>query len=209
MKIYSLLFLVMIFQYTYAPFLKISNKSSIEIIYEQKIKTELTIDSLDISLLKQLRMLKYFKKSDRSEVRKVCSELGITTKQLYTIIYIESSGNKKAKNPKTNAVGLIQFIPIVAKELGTSTNDLLKMSNKQQLYYVKKYLLLKSKGKKYNDCNTTLYLAILYPRAMYKNNNYIIGAKNSKVANGNIGLDYTNDSILTVEDINLYISTFI
>ena len=42
---------------------------------------------------------------------------------------------------KYRATGLIQFMPKTAKNLGTSTQQLFKMSNVQQLDYVYKYFL--------------------------------------------------------------------
>jgi hypothetical protein len=52
----------------------------------------------------------------------------------------ESGGRADARNDKSGATGLIQFLPSIAKGLGTSTEELSKMSASEQLPYVVKYL---------------------------------------------------------------------
>jgi len=56
------------------------------------------------------------------------------------IIGPESGGKADARNPKSGATGLIQFLPSIARALGTSTEELAKMSATEQLPFVMKYL---------------------------------------------------------------------
>jgi hypothetical protein len=56
------------------------------------------------------------------------------------IIGPESGGKADARNPKSGATGLIQFLPSIARDLGTSTEELAKMSATEQLPFVMKYL---------------------------------------------------------------------
>ncbi len=80
---------------------------------------------------------------------------------------------------KYRATGLIQFMPKTAKNLGTSTQELYKMNNAQQLDYVHKYFLpAKAKMKSFED----VYLYTFYPLAVGKSEDYIIGSER--------GLDY-------------------
>jgi len=73
----------------------------------------------------------------------------------------------------SGAVGLIQFMPSTAEELGTSTSALAAMSNVQQLYYVYKYLKrYKGKMKSFGDT----YLAVFYPAAIGKPDDYELPA---------------------------------
>ena len=67
-------------------------------------------------------------------------EYGVDPIELQGIIAGESSGNPQAQNKKTKASGLFQFTPTVAKELGTSVDDILKMSPQDQSELYLKYL---------------------------------------------------------------------
>jgi len=69
------------------------------------------------------------------------------------------------------ATGLIQFIPSTAKSLGTTTEALAKMTPKEQMVYVEKYLLPYS-GKMNNP--TDLYMAVFFPTAVGKGGNFSI-----------------------------------
>lgn len=65
---------------------------------------------------------------------------GVTEHELYQIIKKESSFNPAAINPSSNAAGLFQFIPTVAKELGYTTEQIASMSAGDQLRLYGKYL---------------------------------------------------------------------
>lgn len=67
-------------------------------------------------------------------------EYGVDPIELQGIIAGESSGNPQAQNKKTKASGLFQFTPTVAKELGTSVDEILKMSPQDQSELYLKYL---------------------------------------------------------------------
>jgi hypothetical protein len=69
------------------------------------------------------------------------------------------------------ATGLIQFIPSTAKSLGTTTEALAKMTPKEQMVYVEKYLL-PYRGKMNNP--TDLYMAVFFPVAVNKGPGYSI-----------------------------------
>lgn len=210
MKNYILLFLVSLCLTAYAPdtYQKISNSDKTINKITTAIEIDNKKDSCDIKLLSKMKMIKYFNKSDREHVRVICDSLNIETKHLYTIIKLESSGNKKAFNKNSKAVGLIGFLPKTAKRLGTSTEEILQMSNKQQLDLVYAYFLLINKNKKISHI-TDLYIAVLYPKALNKSDEYVIGEKNSKAVKWNRPLDIDKDSILTVKDVKSYITDFI
>jgi len=70
----------------------------------------------------------------------VSQELGISAKALFGIIKHESHFRHHVPNPHTGAMGLIQFTPETAKWLGTSTQQLAKMSGTEQLDYVYEFL---------------------------------------------------------------------
>lgn len=64
---------------------------------------------------------------------------GLTRQEIFRTIKGESAFNPSATNP-SGATGLFQFMPAVAKELGTSTDKILKMSPAEQLDLYDKYL---------------------------------------------------------------------
>lgn len=209
MKTYILLFLVSMFQTLYAP--SVNNDSTYirlikntENTKKEILELEKSKDSLDLIALKALHLENKFSKTDRHKARKVCSNLGIETKWLYAIIKIESSGNKNAVNKYSGATGLIGFLPSTAKRLGTSTKDILNMSNSEQLCYIEKYLKgVTPKGYKLKSMSD-VYLAIFYPMALGKANNYVIGGKTSRQLKWNRPLDTDKDSILTVHDLKRF-----
>lgn len=67
-------------------------------------------------------------------------EMGVDPKELEGIVIGESGGDPAAKNKKTKAAGLFQFMPVVAKELGTTTDKILAMSVEDQVNLYKEYL---------------------------------------------------------------------
>jgi hypothetical protein len=69
----------------------------------------------------------------------ISQRLNCDPNDLKAVIYAESGGDPKAVN-KSGATGLIQFMPSTAKDLGTSTGAIAKMSTEEQLFYVEKYL---------------------------------------------------------------------
>ena len=76
-----------------------------------------------------------------AEVEAMGKRLGIKPHHLLAVMSVESMGFKPwARNPRTNATGLIQFMPSTAEGLGTSIDKLAKMTRLEQLPYVEKYL---------------------------------------------------------------------
>ena len=107
---------------------------------------------------------------------------------------------------KYRATGLIQFMPKTAKNLGTSTQQLFKMSNVQQLDYVYKYFLsAKGKLKSFED----LYLYTFYPISVGKPDDYIIGSERGldyakKIVQQN-PLDLNKDGHITVAEFKEFV----
>lgn len=107
-------------------------------------------------------------------VRSIAKEIGINPSWLMAVMYFESRLNPKAVNKYTNATGLIQFMPTTAKGLGTTTTDLLKMSNVEQLKFVKAYFKpFTGKLKTLGDT----YLAVFYPALIGKAGDTVLPAK--------------------------------
>lgn len=106
----------------------------------------------------------------------VARDLVIPSNWLRAVISFETGGTFRpdirnralvAEGRKNAPVGLIQFTSAVAEELGTTSDDLEKMSATDQLDYVRDYFLLQKKRLKLERIESLgqLYLMVLYPRA--------------------------------------------
>lgn len=119
-------------------------------------------------------------------------------------MHSESSFNAAARNLKgSGATGLIQFMPQIAKQLGTTTDKLHKMSHLKQLDYVYDYLHSIKQQRKVSYTNlTNLYLAILYPAAL--GNDPAIPSMPNPLYNTakTPGLDENKDGKVTIYDID-------
>ena len=132
------------------------------------------------------------------KVNNICTELRIEANWLMFVMWFESKLNPQAVNPISGATGLIQFMPSTARNLGTTTAVLKRMSNVQQLDYVLAYLRpYKGRMKRWVD----VYLAVFYPKAIGKPNFVItsdIVAKQNKIFDINKDLDISVKEIESV-----------
>lgn len=129
----------------------------------------------------------------------VSKRLNIDPKHLVAVMKLESGMNPVARNRETGAIGLIQFLPNTALEIGTTTAKLCMMSAVEQLDYVEKYLSLFMPIHGLID----LYLCILLPGSRKsKTKQYI--EKNGRFAwayEPNKGLDYDKDGVISHSDL--------
>ena len=98
------------------------------------------------------------------------------------------------------ATGLIQFLSKTATDLGTTTNELAALTRAQQCDWVEKYF---KKGPLRNVSNPSLedlYMAILWPAAVGKSNDYVIFTAGTKAYSQNNGLDIDNKGYITKQD---------
>jgi hypothetical protein len=149
-----------------------------------------------------------------SRLEGIASSLGINPAWLMIIFYIETAASKfhVIDHRITNsigAVGLIQFLSATARGLGTTPGALKTMSNVQQLEYVFKYLLpYKGRMKSLTDT----YLAVLFPVAIGKPDQWVLQARNlsaREVARWNPLYDLNRDMEITVGEIREKLKTFI
>lgn len=131
----------------------------------------------------------------------ISKKLGINPNWLMQVMKQESNINPQAVNKLSKATGLIQFMPSTAIALGTTTADLLKMTNVQQLDYVYKYLQpYANKIKDFDD----LYLTILFPVAVGKPDNFVLETKRLSaelIAKMNPIYDLNGDKKVTVKEV--------
>lgn len=148
-------------------------------------------------------------------VREVSANLGVSEKDLLGIMKHESGLNPRAVNPMSKAVGLIQFMPKTAIGLGTSAEEILKMSATEQMDLVEKYY--KRNGVKAGDDIGDLYMLTFMPAARNKPDNFVLGNKSggrvfdlsaAAVYNQNRLFDTNGDGIFTVGDVKDRIRQF-
>jgi len=132
-----------------------------------------------------------------SKVEWISGALGIDSNWLMAVMWFESKLNPQAANPYGTAVGLIQFTKSTALSLGTTRQELLLMSNVEQLKYVYKYLL-PYKGKL--NSPGQLYLAIFSPAYLNKADDYIISLSANWVKANKI-FDLNQDENITVGEV--------
>lgn len=120
---------------------------------------------------------------------------------LMLTMHLETGGtfSPTIKNSSTGATGLIQFLPSTAKWLGTSIEELERMSNVQQLYWVDEYL----RRNVFNRVSVIsypvdLYLGIFHPASIDDGLSYVYSQKVYAV---NKGFDINKDGKITKEEI--------
>ncbi|MEI7869729.1 MAG: hypothetical protein WCI11_17720 [Candidatus Methylumidiphilus sp.] len=132
----------------------------------------------------------------KSKVQIIAANIGCDPDFLMAAMAFETGEtfSPDIKNSRSGATGLIQFMPKTAIGLGTTTNNLAKMTAEAQLDYVADYFA-NQKGK----LNTLedVYMAILWPSAVGKANNHVLFTDPSVEYNQNKGLDLNKDGSIT------------
>ncbi len=135
-----------------------------------------------------------------NKVDMVCQELNINPLHLLAVMSFETGGtfSPSKKNPGSSATGLIQFMESTAKNLGTTTSDLAKMTQVQQMDYVKKYFEQFSNIRPNNFGDVAM--AVIWPVAIGKDDNYVLFRKGDDAYGPNAKLDTNkNDEIVRGE----------
>ncbi|MEZ4886153.1 MAG: lytic transglycosylase domain-containing protein [Chitinophagales bacterium] len=133
------------------------------------------------------------------KVRIMARNMNVPPEWIMAVIHAESRFNPKVKNYKgSGARGLIQWMPHVYKEMGVQK---LPTAAVDQLDLVEQYLCERQAEVGTYKSLTDLRLAILYPVAVGKSQNYALYSKPSLAYEQNIGLDMNKDGKVTVKDI--------
>lgn len=141
-----------------------------------------------------------FEKKERS----VAYNAGVDPNELMFIMDFETAGtfSPTAKNPGSSAIGLIGFLQSTAIDLGTTTEELSKMTATEQLTYVEKYLIKTKYQKGAMQDFVDVYLAVLYPAAIGKDDTYRFP---SSMTFANPIFDLNKDKILTKEELRRFL----
>lgn len=113
---------------------------------------------------------------------------------LTNIIAFESGGNPQAVNRASGASGLNQFMPGTARRLGTTHQQIRRMPFKQQLGLVDRYFQ-RFRGR--IQTKPDAYMAVLYPAAIGKPNEYALFRRGTLAYSQNAGLDLNHDGVVT------------
>ena len=143
-------------------------------------------------------LVKTNKEAFLQKVKDISAKLGIDPDWLMIVMKMESGINEKAVNPDGGATGLIQFMPVTAASMGTSTSELLEMSNTDQLDYVYQYF--KPYAGKLKSV-TDLYIVTFFPVALGKPDNYVLQTSRTsaaQIARQNPIFDLNNDQAITL-----------
>jgi hypothetical protein len=132
----------------------------------------------------------------RTKVISICAELGCNPDHLMAAMAFETGETFRPdiQNPRSQATGLIQFMPATARGLGTTIEALVQMTAETQLDFVAKYFKpMKGRMATLED----VYMAILFPVAVGKPNTHVLFAKGSREYDQNSGLDLDKDGNVT------------
>ena len=114
--------------------------------------------------------------------------------ELAWCIEIESAWQPDIVNPKSNATGLIQFMPKTAIKLGTTVQELRKMTRTEQSVYVQKYFdMVNLTCRQVGD----IYLLMAGPVGLGKPDDFVIYPVGSAAWKDNPGLREPNDGPIT------------
>jgi hypothetical protein len=135
----------------------------------------------------------------RGRVLDIAIDLNIPVDFLMAVMAFESGRSFRSDKKNlagSGATGLIQFMPSTALALGTTIQDLSKMTPEDQLFYVHKYFLpYKHRLKTIDD----VYMAVLWPRAIGEPDDFVLFDVMSKPTTyrQNASLDFNRDGKIT------------
>lgn len=132
----------------------------------------------------------------REKVRSIAAYLGTSPSWLMACMAFETGRtfSPSKRNPRSSATGLIQFMRSTAISLGTTVEALAEMTAEEQLDKVRDYFRpfagrLGSLG----DC----YMAILWPPAVGKPDDFVVFKNGSDAYLANAALDVDHDGEVT------------
>jgi peptidoglycan hydrolase-like protein with peptidoglycan-binding domain len=136
----------------------------------------------------------------RQKVIQIAANLQLDPNFLMAIMSFESGAtfSPSVRNAAgSGAVGLIQFMPRTARSLGTSTDELAKMTPVRQLDFVEQYFMpFKGRLRTIEDA----YMAVLMPVGVGKPPTFALFTRPSTAYTQNRGLDLNGDGVITVAE---------
>jgi hypothetical protein len=132
----------------------------------------------------------------RDRIRDIAAEVETSPSWLMAAIAFETGRtfSPSVKNPGSSGTGLIQFMESTAAGLGTSTAALARMTALEQLEYVLAYF---RPYKGHLGSLADVYMAILWPAAVGKPDEYVVFADKHAAYAANRNLDINKDGAVT------------
>lgn len=112
------------------------------------------------------------------ELESLAMESDLDPEKIKAVMGPESGGKANARNAQSGATGLIQFLPSIARDLGTSTEELAQMSASEQLPFVMKYF--SDRGVTSDSPAEDYVLAVAAPAFIGKSPETVVYRKGSK-----------------------------
>lgn|SRR5574344_1240415 len=171
------------------------NENNLNNISSYSKTTSKNAEELKSKWSKKYSRLRNYSISFFEKLIKLCDKLNCEPEDMLACMALESGFKSDAVNNSTNATGLIQFMPNVAKQFGTSVEELKNMSAEEQLDYVEKYFKYWINVKKFNGeklSSGDIYAMIFCPS---KANNEVYYHSNTKATKLNKGLSDANGNI--------------
>jgi len=143
--------------------------------------------------------------SFHERVEQIAGELAVPAKWLMAIMSFETGGSFSSSQKNgagSGATGLIQFMPNTAKELGTTTAALSRMTPENQLEYVREYFHMQKKYTGLSQIGSLedMYMMVLYPAAAGKGPDHVLFSAGSREYTQNRGLDISKNGNVTVRE---------
>lgn len=133
-----------------------------------------------------------------AKMQSIADDIHVDPNWLLAVMQLESGIDPAARNPKSDATGLIQFMPETAQRLGTSVAALREMSDDEQLDWVHAFYRRWS-GNLHSVGD--VYLATFWPAAVSLPDDHVISVAGEAVYDTNKVLDVDGDGQLTAGDV--------
>lgn len=138
------------------------------------------------------------------ELESMAMESDLDPEKIRRVMGPETGGtmSPSARNPESGATGLIQFLPSVARSLGTTTEELSKMSATEQLPFVMRYL--SERGVTSDSPQSDYILAVAAPAFIGRRPETVVYRKGSKAWEQNPGWRPPDGGDITVGSIQAF-----
>jgi len=138
---------------------------------------------------------------------RISANLQIHPEDILAVMYCESGLKASARNPGSNAVGLIQFIPATLTYIGFNgtADDFCRLGETEQLTWVERYL---SMYQQYGlEDVGRVYQAVFMPASMRDASEILVDSLMDPAKyRRNVVLDSNGDGIITVSDLVEFIN---
>lgn len=144
----------------------------------------------------------------RRKLLDVAARLRLNPDYMVAVMSFESAGSfsPSKRNPFSNATGLIQFMPSTARSLGTTIDQLARMSAEDQLDYVERYYQPHA-GRLRNVEDH--YLAVFMPALIGRSPGSNVACAGSPVYDQNYGFDRNRSGCFTVADVAVPVTSIV